>query len=310
MDDQQDVAAPGGAEDSAGHVDGNNSAPFLVGRWPQWPSVIQRYYSTHTTSNHQCLHVHSNGVCVLSVAPTHPMLQPPLRVTDIAYRSHDSKNLMQTSASVHGKRKAGAHFLVPRDMVCTVTLSDQSTVTLYACVRASVIEINHRLIDQPELLGTPEGCVFAPCPLLCCAAAAGQPQRSRRARFPALSRRVRAALARVVSRSQLKPVPVFGGLQRPSVVLARFGSYVAVLLPKLDEKKSIGDACDEFDRSTPLAVESTNSKRKADGRPACRTGTQPQPTGGGEGDLVEPNRPTVHPRRAFISLTLLAYDGF
>ena len=152
------VDAPAGDETS-GHVDGNNAMPTLVNGWAVWPSVVQRYYTTHTLSNHQCLHVHSNGVCVLSVAPTHPMLQPPLRVEDIAYRTHDSKNLMQTS--VQGKRKSGAVFVVPRDMICTITLSDGSSVKLYACIRGSVIEINHRLIDRPELLGTPEGCVCA-----------------------------------------------------------------------------------------------------------------------------------------------------
>jgi hypothetical protein len=153
------AAAAPPADESAGHVGGNNSLPFIVNGWAQWPSVINRYYTTHTTSNHQCLHVHSNGVCVLSIAPTHPMLQPPLRVTEIAYRTHDAKNLMQTS--VRGKKKAGAVFVTPRDMVCTVTLSDGSSVTLFACVRANVIEINHRLIDRPELLGTPEGYAHA-----------------------------------------------------------------------------------------------------------------------------------------------------
>jgi len=42
---------------------------------------------------------------------------------------------------------------------------------------------------------------------------------------------------------------------------------VAVLLPKLDEKKSIGEACLDFDRENPLNVDSTNSKRRAEGKP-------------------------------------------
>ena len=192
------AAATAGGDEGGGHVDGNNAMPVMVNGWPRWPSVLQRYYAMHTTSNHQCLHVHSNGVCILSVAPTHPMLQPPLKVTGIAYRTHDSKNLMQTE--VFGKKKAGAVFLTPRDMVANVELSDGNSVTLYACVRASVIEINQRLIDRPELLGTPEG-------------------------------------------------------------------YLCVMMPKLGEKKSIGEACDEFDRETPLNVESGNAKRKAEGRP-------------------------------------------
>ena len=83
------------------------------------------------------------------------LLKGDVKVKSIAYRTHDSKNLMQTSVS--GKKKAGAVFILPRDMVCTVTLSDESTVTLYGCIRASVIEINTRLLANPSLLGTPEG---------------------------------------------------------------------------------------------------------------------------------------------------------
>ena len=184
-------------DDLAGHVDGNNAEPLIVNGWPRWPSVLQRYYAPYRTSNEQSLHVHSNGVCVLGVAPTHPALQPPLSVVSIAYRS-DNKNVMQTE--VHGKKKAGAVFVTPRDMVCELKLSDGSSVTLYACIRGHIIEINHRLIDRPELLGTPEG-------------------------------------------------------------------YVAILMPKVMEKKSIGESLKEFERETPLSVESTNAKRKAEGRP-------------------------------------------
>ena len=79
-----------------------------------------------------------------------------LRVAAVKFRSHDGKNLLNTCVS--GKKKAGAVFLSERDMVCTVTLSDGSSITLYACIRASVIEVNHNLIARPELLGSPEGC--------------------------------------------------------------------------------------------------------------------------------------------------------
>jgi len=42
----------------------------------------------------------------------------------------------------------------PRDMICDVTVSDGSTFRLYACVRGSIIEINRRLIDEPQLLSS------------------------------------------------------------------------------------------------------------------------------------------------------------
>jgi len=181
------------------HVDGARTLPTLgPDGWARYPSVTKRYYTTHMMSNHQSLHQHSNGICVLGVAASHPMLQPPLRITGVAFRSHDSKNLMDTA--VRGKKKAGAVFVTPRDMVCTVTVSDGSEVVLYACVRASVVEVNQRLIERPELLGSPEG-------------------------------------------------------------------YVAILMPKLEEKKTMVEACLEFDKQSPLDALSTNEKRRLEGKP-------------------------------------------
>jgi hypothetical protein len=197
--------ATGAAEREAeaapeGHIEGNRSLPDLVDGWARYPSVVQRYYTTYKTSNHQAVHVHSNSICVLGVDAGHPMLAPPLRVVSVAYRSHDSKSLLGTDPStVRGKKKAGAVFVNPRDMVCTVGVSDGSEVVLYACMRGSVVEINHRLIERPELLGTPEG-------------------------------------------------------------------YVAVIMPKIGEKRSIAQAMLDFDRETPLDTLSANAKRKLEGK--------------------------------------------
>jgi len=182
----------------SGHESGTALSALKDG-WAVFPSVLERYYTAHCTSNHQTLHVHSNGLCLLGISPDHPKLQPPLKVTSVAFRDHDSKNLLTND--VHGKKKAGAVFLLPRDMICQVTVSDGSTFVVYACVRGSVIEINRRLLDNPELLGSPSG-----------------------------------------------------------------AGYLLVLAPKLDEKRTIGQACLDFDRETPLTEPSGNAKRKAEGK--------------------------------------------
>ena len=81
-----------GAEVS-GHVDGVRTRPRLDSSgWAIHPTVVERYFTTHTTSNHQSLHVHSNGICVLGVSPSHPMLQPPLRVKPVRSVSSRSRS--------------------------------------------------------------------------------------------------------------------------------------------------------------------------------------------------------------------------
>ncbi|KOO27533.1 fam206a protein [Chrysochromulina tobinii] len=179
--------------DAMGHVDGDNKMARLgADGWAQYPSVLDRYYTTHTLSNNQRVSVHSNGLCVIGVAPSHPMLQSPLSVKAVSFRSHDGKKLGEIKVS--GKHKTGAHWLNPRDLICTLTASDGSEAILYACIRGSVIEANTRLVDHPELLGTPEG-------------------------------------------------------------------YVAVIQPKAGEKKSISEACLEFDAATPLSQPSNSNKK-------------------------------------------------
>ena len=66
----------------------SHKIPKLVADgWPRFPSVLQRYYETYTTSGHVSLHVNANGLCVLALAPTHPMLQPPNKVTGVSFTS-------------------------------------------------------------------------------------------------------------------------------------------------------------------------------------------------------------------------------
>lgn len=65
-------------------------------------------------------------------------------------------------AEVSGKKKGGAVFMSPRDMICSVSLSDGSSFKIFACVRGSIIEINKRLVGEPELLmSDPQVCMHA-----------------------------------------------------------------------------------------------------------------------------------------------------
>ena len=64
-------------------------------------------------------------------------------------------------------------------------------------------------------------------------------------------------------------------------LLGKPGGYIAVMLPKLDEKKSIGQACLDFDNETPLANESGNSKRRQEGKQVRSAGSNKRQRGQG-----------------------------
>lgn len=151
------AAAAADCEEAPGDVGTTRLPDLSPDGWPIYPSVTERYFTTYVTSNHQALHVHSNGICLLGLAPSHPLLAPgAARITGVAFRDHDAKNLLANE--VRGKRKSGAVFVLPRDLVASVTTeAGGDPLPLWACVRANVIEVNRRLIEEPELLGSAGG---------------------------------------------------------------------------------------------------------------------------------------------------------
>ena len=151
------AAAAADCEEAPGDVGTTRLPDLSPDGWPIYPSVTERYFTTYVTSNHQALHVHSNGICLLGLAPSHPLLAPgAARITGVAFRDHDAKNLLANG--VRGKRKSGAVFVLPRDLVAPVTTeAGGDPLPLWACVRANVIEVNRRLIEEPELLGSAGG---------------------------------------------------------------------------------------------------------------------------------------------------------
>ena len=100
------AAAAADCEEAPGDVGTTRLPDLSPDGWPIYPSVTERYFTTYVTSNHQALHVHSNGICLLGLAPSHPLLAPgAARITGVAFRDHDAKNLLANE--VRGKRKSG-----------------------------------------------------------------------------------------------------------------------------------------------------------------------------------------------------------
>mmetsp|Transcript_23642 Transcript_23642/g.69298 ORF Transcript_23642/g.69298 Transcript_23642/m.69298 type:complete len:303 (+) Transcript_23642:32-940(+) len=205
------AAAAADCEEAPGDVGTTRLPDLSPDGWPIYPSVTERYFTTYVTSNHQALHVHSNGICLLGLAPSHPLLAPgAARITGVAFRDHDAKNLLANE--VRGKRKSGAVFVLPRDLVASVTTeAGGDPLPLWACVRANVIEVNRRLIEEPELLGSAGG-----------------------------------------------------------------RGWLAVLMPKMAEKGSIGAALLELDRTAPLRDPTGNHKRRRDQQDASAPGGDEQ----------------------------------
>ncbi|XP_062518070.1 protein Abitram-like [Corticium candelabrum] len=98
-----------------------------------------------------CVLQHSNRMCVLCLAPSHPIVcNKDVQVTKVDYKV--TNRLDRTKNKVVGKRKKGAQWLNPLSPVCIVYCSDGSQYTTYSCIRSSLLEINDQLLVTPNLL--------------------------------------------------------------------------------------------------------------------------------------------------------------
>ncbi|KAK7079125.1 hypothetical protein SK128_014248 [Halocaridina rubra] len=98
---------------------------------------------------HTCVLVHSNKLCLLSISHYHPIITGKKEVTKISF---DVGKFNRLENQVSGKSKRGAQMFGPRSAVCIITCSDDSKYTVLSGVTGKLIEVNERLIADPQLL--------------------------------------------------------------------------------------------------------------------------------------------------------------
>ncbi|KAG7389656.1 Mitochondrial inner membrane protease ATP23 [Phytophthora boehmeriae] len=114
-------------------------------------TMIERYYTEMfscdtrgKTMEDQYVHMHSNRLCVVGIAASHPAMQAGIESVEFTQNILESK--------VTGKKKKGGLFLLPNTALCVVKCKSGREYTLYSCIRGSLIEVNERLQTEPTLL--------------------------------------------------------------------------------------------------------------------------------------------------------------
>ncbi|KAH7481798.1 hypothetical protein PRIC1_009740 [Phytophthora ramorum] len=114
-------------------------------------TMIERYYTEMFSCDtmgipmeDQYVHMHSNRLCVVGVAASHPLMQEELESVEF------SQNVLGNR--VTGKKKKGGLFALPNTGLCVVKCKSGREFKLYSCIRGSLIEVNERLQKEPELL--------------------------------------------------------------------------------------------------------------------------------------------------------------
>ncbi|XP_022975830.1 protein Simiate [Cucurbita maxima] len=96
----------------------------------------------------QYVYRHANGLCVIGLAPTHIAFKDSSGITAVDFNVGKSD---RSSFKVTGKRKKNAQFFEPNSAICKVCTKDASYI-VRCSVKGSLLEVNDRLMKQPELL--------------------------------------------------------------------------------------------------------------------------------------------------------------
>lgn len=119
---------------------------------PNYPSVVDRYFASilPSSAEHHRILQHSNGICVLTLADSHPILAEKKTVDCVNYQVTMKLNRLQNK--VIGKNKRGGQILQPESIICRMTCTDGSCYVIRACIKAKLIEVNEKLIENPNLI--------------------------------------------------------------------------------------------------------------------------------------------------------------
>ncbi|CAI9763817.1 unnamed protein product [Fraxinus pennsylvanica] len=105
------------------------------------PSAIESNFTTYFLTdflypgNDQYVHRHANGLCIIGLAPYHVAFKDELGISKVSF---DVGKTDRSTIKVTGKRKKVMCFL--KFVEC--------------CVKGSLLEVNERLIEHPQLLNS------------------------------------------------------------------------------------------------------------------------------------------------------------
>ncbi|XP_075865020.1 protein Abitram isoform X1 [Microcebus murinus] len=117
---------------------------------PVVPSLVDRYFTRWYKADvkgkpceDHCILQHSNRICVITLAGSHPVLQSGKTIKSISY---------QISTNCSRLQNKGAQFLTELAPLCKIYCSDGEEYTISSCVRGRLMEVNENILHKPSIL--------------------------------------------------------------------------------------------------------------------------------------------------------------
>ncbi|CAL7945278.1 unnamed protein product [Xylocopa violacea] len=123
-----------------------------------FPTITERYFTAYYKLDVQspaddiCVLMHSNRICMLTLAPSHTVFQNK-DITKVDFKVSDKLDRILNKVS--GKSKHGAQPLQTNSNICIITCSDGKTHTIKCCIIGKLVEVNEALLQNPKLLLEP-----------------------------------------------------------------------------------------------------------------------------------------------------------
>ncbi|XP_011056528.1 PREDICTED: protein Simiate [Acromyrmex echinatior] len=121
-----------------------------------FPTVTDRYFTPYykmdaqSLGNDTCIWIHSNRICMLSLAPSHIILQDNKDIQKVNFKVSDK--LDRSLNKVSGKSKHGAQPLQTNSNICTILCKDGQTYVIKCYIVGKLVEVNEALSENPQLL--------------------------------------------------------------------------------------------------------------------------------------------------------------
>ena len=113
----------------------------------------KRYYKVQENKEDQVVLLHSNRICLVSLAPNHPIITTRQKIVSLEFEvGNKRKPTDRLSNKVSGKGKKGGQSVDEKAILCLVHCENGSKYPLRSCVRGTLIEINPLIVENPSLL--------------------------------------------------------------------------------------------------------------------------------------------------------------
>lgn len=148
-DDEYEIPPDNDMCDMLDEVNLNTELPIITDRYfiPYYKIDVQKKYDDI------CIRIHSNRICMLSLAPSHALLQNKYEIEKLSFKV--TEKLDRTANKISRKGKRGAQPMQANSNICIITCTNGEVWPIKCCIFGKLIEVNESLVENPQLLKKP-----------------------------------------------------------------------------------------------------------------------------------------------------------